>query len=217
MAADNRFSKWQWITTDLIKATSDTRPESFKLNSDTIRAEEKLDTKDGWRARKEILRSLLRPSMCSIRKEQDDNGHPTLGVFRPKVIKRLVLEKEAKPDWSFEELAILKQDDMFAKAPSQTLEKIPYKFKYEFECSDPGCRGHSMSCTDWEMAEAYRQWRQQYGDAWEAKFRQRFEHDMVEKLDTHFMVGTVHKHPKNWIIVGLFYPPKQATGDLFDL
>jgi hypothetical protein len=40
---------------------------------------------------------------------------------------------------------------------------------------------------------------------------------MTEKYDTHFIVGTVHKHPKNWIIVGLFYPPKQAMGDLFDL
>jgi hypothetical protein len=26
--------------------------------------------------------------------------------------------------------------------------------------------------------------------------------------DTHFFVGTLHQYPKNWIIVGLFYPPK---------
>jgi hypothetical protein len=49
-----------------------------------------------------------------------------------------------------------------------------------------------------------------------APFRERFERDMIDRYDTHFMVGTVHKHPKNWIIVGLFYPPKQAIGDLFD-
>jgi hypothetical protein len=213
MAADNRFSKWQWITTDLVKA-SDSRPESFKLNSDTIRAEEKLGTQDGWRARKEIIRSLLRPSMCHIRREQDANGQPTLGVFRPARIKRLVLQNVAA-NWSAEELAILKQDDLFQKTVSQTLEKIPFKFVYDFECDDPECRGHSMSCTDWEMAEAYRQWRPQYGATWEAKFRERFELDMMQKYDTHFMVGTVHKHPKNWIIVGLFYPPKREA-DLFD-
>ena len=44
--------------------------------------------------------------------------------------------------------------------------------------------------------------------------RQEFEREMIEKNDIHFMVGTVHKHPKNWIVVGLFYPPQQA--DLFD-
>jgi hypothetical protein len=57
--------------------------------------------------------------------------------------------------------------------------------------------------------------RPQYGATWEAKFRERFERDMIQKYDTHFMVGTVHKHPKNWIIVGLFYPPKREA-DLFD-
>jgi hypothetical protein len=57
-----------------------------------------------------------------------------------------------------------------------------------------------MSCTDWEMAEAYRPWQPQYEAEWEAKFRERLERDMIEKYDTHFMVGTVHKHPKNWII-----------------
>jgi hypothetical protein len=67
------------------------------------------------------------------------------------------------------------------------------------------------------MAEAYRQWRVQYGSDWETKFRERFERDMIERYDTHFMVGTVHQHPKNWIIVGLFYPPKDAPADLFDL
>jgi hypothetical protein len=74
-----------------------------------------------------------------------------------------------------------------------------------------------MMCTDWEMGQAYREWRRKYGDAeWEAKFRQKFETEMIEKNDTHFFVGTVHKNPASWIIVGLFYPPKQDAGDLFD-
>jgi hypothetical protein len=38
--------------------------------------------------------------------------------------------------------------------------------------------------------QGYRQWRHQYGDEWEVKFRLRFERDMVDKFDTHFMVGT---------------------------
>ncbi len=31
----------------------------------------------------------------------------------------------------------------------------------------------------------------------------------------HFFVGTVHKNPKSWIIVGLFYPPKPDELPLF--
>lgn len=54
-----------------------------------------------------------------------------------------------------------------------------------------------------------------YGDGWEEKFRDRFEKEMIGKYDTHFYVGTVHQHPANWIIVGLYYPPKSATPSLF--
>jgi len=38
---------------------------------------------------------------------------------------------------------------------------------------------------------------------------------MINKYDTHFYVGTVHQHPDSWIIVGLFYPPKDSQGNLF--
>jgi hypothetical protein len=61
-----------------------------------------------------------------------------------------------------------------------------------------------------------RRWRQEYPNNWEEKFRLRFEREMIEKYDTHFFVGTVHQHPKNWIVVGLFYPPRPVMADLFD-
>jgi IS1 family transposase len=138
------------------------------------------------------------------------------GVFRPREIIELLIEPSAE-NWTADQLATLSQDTLFEKAPTQKLEKIPFDFSYHYLCGELGCRGHTMMCTDWEMGQAYREWRQKYGDSgWEAKFRQRFETEMIEKNDTHFFVGTVHKNPASWIIVGLFYPPKQATGDLFD-
>ena len=95
------------------------------------------------------------------------------------------------------------------------LEKIPFDFRYEFHCDDPACAGHDFICTDWEMGQSYRSWRSAYGTSWQDKFRERYGHDMMERNDTSFFVGTVHRHPNRWIIVGLFYPPKEATGDLF--
>ena len=47
MAEENRFSKWQWISTDAVKATSDARPESYKLNNETIQAEGRVGTAGG--------------------------------------------------------------------------------------------------------------------------------------------------------------------------
>ncbi len=38
---------------------------------------------------------------------------------------------------------------------------------------------------------------------------------MVEKFDTHFFVGNLHQFPASFIIVGLFYPPRETMPDLF--
>ena len=67
-----------------------------------------------------------------------------------------------------------------------------------------------MGCVDWELGASYLKWRARYGNSWEAKFRETYEGKVKELWDTHFYVGTVHGHPNNWIIVGLF--PAAATG-----
>ncbi len=85
---------------------------------------------------------------------------------------------------------------------------------YKFWCDEDACKSHTLSCTGWEMAEAWRTWSVKYGAKWQEKFRQRFEKEMVEKFDTYFYVGTIHQHPNRWIIVGLFYPPKSSKGGM---
>ncbi len=213
---DRRFKKYQWIDVDAIKAADDPRPESFKLNIETVRVGSKIPTTDRWRARKDVIFPLRRPSLCQIEKTRNEKGAPTLGIFKPAEIKQLRIEKTA-PDWSSDQMAILSQQLLsFGPQPSQTLEKIPYDFRYEFRCDDTACRGHKIMCTDWEMGESYRRWAREYGDNWEAKFRLRYETEMISKNDTHFYVGTVHQHPGSWIIVGLFYPPKSDELDFFE-
>jgi hypothetical protein len=215
MDVERRFTKWQWIDVSVLKA-SDGRPESYKLNAESIQVGERIGTENNWRARRDLMTSLRSLSMCRIQSVQREHGAPTLGFFRPHTIKRLIIEPAKADKWTADELAILQRDSLFQKAPAETLEKIPFDFRYEYRCGDTNCRGHTMMCTDWEMGQAYRAWRRDYGDKWEAPFRQKFEDEMINKNETHFYVGTVHQHPNNWIIVGLFYPQRPATADLFD-
>lgn len=210
---DQRFSKYQWIEVETLKAPRDTRPESHNLNADTLKTFEKIPTDDGWRARKDLLKPLVRSSMCAIKREAEQHGAPTLGLFKPARIARLLIEPE-DADWSADELAALRQIDLFHKTPKEQLEKIPFSFKYEYACADQDCTGHSMTCFDWEMGQSFRKWRAEYGDDWENKFRQKYETEMLG-CDLHFFVGNMHQHPTTWIIVGLFYPPVQRQGDLF--
>jgi hypothetical protein len=216
LPADQRFRKYQWVELTVTKA-SDPRPESYKLKPDGIRVlSEPLTTARGWRARKEVVFPLRAHCLCCLQKQRDVDGHPTLGVFRPKLIERLAIKSESST-WTDSQLAVLRQGHLFAESPKKELEKIPFSFRYEFRCEHDECSGHKVICTDWEMGESYRQWKATYGDKWESKFRERYESDMIRKCDTHFYVGTVHQHPHIWIIVGLFYPPRSDEGPgLFD-
>jgi hypothetical protein len=209
LTQDQRFRKYQWIEARITKA-SDARPESYNIDIDSIQiVSEPLSTVNAWHARRELLAPLISPSLCHLMAQRDAHKFPTLGLFKPGEISKLVLEPDS-PEWSSTELAKLRQINLFAKAPKKELEKIPYKFKYRFKCADPACEnGHELMCADWELGQSYRSWLDKYGDDWEAKFRERYEYDMITKLDTHFHVGTVSSHPNRWIIVSLFYPPPE--------
>lgn len=205
---DKRFRKYQWIEIEATKASSDARPESYipNINSIKILTEPLPSTKE-WQARKDIVYPLRSPSLCQLKRERNANNFPTLGFFRPKVIEKLRIAPTT-PTWTRAQLDALRQRSLFPAPPHEELEKIPFNFHYSFHCDDDSCKGHALHCTDWEMGQSWRKWTKEYGEDWEAKFRQRYETEMIERNDTHFYVGTIHQHPKEWIIIGLFYPPK---------
>ncbi|MGH9445375.1 MAG: hypothetical protein ACRD3O_06590 [Terriglobia bacterium] len=210
--ADQRFRKYQWVEVTVTKA-SDPRPESYKLKPDGVRiVSGKLGTANDWQARKAIVLPLQAHCLCCLVKKRNSDGYPTLGIFRPRSIDGLVVARHGNT-WSAAQLAALRQGHLFLENPTKELEKIPFKFSYKFTCEDADCKGHRLMCADWEMAELYRKCATDYGNAWEEKFRQRYETEMIHKNDTHFYVGTVHGHPGSWIIVGLFYPP-HPSGNL---
>jgi hypothetical protein len=207
---EQRFRKYEWVRANITKATDDSRLESYHLRPADIEIlSEPLSTAKAWKARKDVVLPLMAHCLCCLTKERNAQMYPTLGVFRPASIARLRVSPAATPDWTESELSMLWQTHLFADAPKQELEKIPFVFRYEFRCPENACPGHTLMCTDWEMSESYRRWRAEYGNGWEEKFRQRYETEMIQKYDTHFFVGTVAAHPNRWIIIGLFYPPRE--------
>jgi hypothetical protein len=206
LSLDKRFRKYQWVEVYVAKS-SDPRPESFQIDIDSIKIiSGPLTTRDKWQARKNIIYPLKSSSLCSLQLAREANKYPTLGIFKPKSIHGFDIEPST-PDWTPVEREKLLQYSIFEKATPHVLEKIPYNFSYRFTCDHPNCTGHKLTCVDWELGQAYRQWRQRYGDKWEQAIRERFETYMILERDTHFFAGTVHAHPGAWIIIGLFYPP----------
>ncbi len=213
---DKQFPRYSWIDVSVRKA-SDSRPESFNLNPDSIRIVREVGPAHNWRERKDLIFPLKRHCLCCIKKEQETNGKtaPTLGIFKPASIERFSIVPCAA-DWTPEEKAILGQQGLeFSKAPQAPLEKVPFDFKYRFRCPEQTCNGHEAKCLDWEIYQSYRRWRQKYGENWQAKLKERYERDVTQTFDTHFFVGTFRAHPKEWGIVGLFYPKRDPQAYMF--
>lgn len=201
---EQKFRKYDWVNVRVTKA-SDPRPESYTVDLESIEIESAVKPSKNWQARKEIVLPLEAPSLCSLRRERDEHKHPTLGIFKPGAIRRLVIEPDEE-DWTPEERQKLRQPNLFDQRPVIELTKLPFRFSYEFVCNDADCTGHRLSCTDWELGASYIDWRRRYGVRWEEKFRLKFEHQMIHERDTRFYVGTLAAYPHIWIIIGLFYP-----------
>ena len=152
---DKRFAKWQPIRARVAKS-SDSRPESHHVDIDSIRTDGKpISTGNSWTARKRLIEPLVAASLCDLQRTRDERGYPTMGWFRPRVIRRLRIEHESA-DWSDDEKGKLNQHVLFGNVPRTPLEKVPFKFIYDFTCDDSACNGHSLSCIDWEVGESYR-------------------------------------------------------------
>jgi hypothetical protein len=210
LEVDQRFRKYQWVDLLVKRAPRDPRPESHNPDLTSIKVSSSVPADEGWRTRRALLSPLISESLCELRRLRDKQKYPTLGLFKPREIKRLRIEQEEYSTWTDAEMARLRQEPMWGKLPANELVKIPLKFIYDFTCDDPNCHGHSLSCTDWEMGALYLNCVRKHRQNWEGVFRDTYERKVINEWDTHFYVGTVSDHPNNWIIVGIFRPPRQA-------
>ncbi len=205
---DKQFHKWQWISVDVRAATNDPRPESRRIDEESIQIlSPPLSTKHKWAERRQIVMPLKAQSMCWLRAERNRVRHPTLGLVKPRDVVAFNIQEDERREWSPSEWAKLRQRSMLYDPPRHELEKIPFKFMFRYFCEDKDCNSHEMMCSDWELAELYR--KLQLGD-WKSGITEKVRW-MIEERDLHFFVGTLSDHPSNWIIIGLWYPPQQGV------
>jgi hypothetical protein len=206
---EKRFKKYDIVQLSVYRDRHDVRPESFRPDPESIEILANISTKNGWADRKSWVLRSLSPSMCRIQQMQEAN-EKTLGVFRPIRIIDFIIEDDSA-EWPLRKLRALQQLELFEKQKT-LLDKIPYTFKYSYLCSDPACPGHTQSIYDWEVYALYRNLRKMYGDDQEkikAELRNQFLDNICsDKKDTYFFVGTMHWHPRNFIVLGIFWPPR---------
>ncbi len=204
------YKKYQWVSVEVEKNQNDPRPESFRPLGVIRPLGDSLDTNpaQSWKKRREfVFRHEVAP-MCLLNKKKQ--AEVSLGLVKPLKVKDFTIEAVEK-NWKPQQALQINQLKLFGP-DKKPLEKIPYKFSYQFTCSAEGCKGHAMMIEDWEACELYRNMRNKFKDEVIAceKVKEKFLGVMcAPDRDTHFFVGTILQHG-TWVILGTFWPKKEG-------
>ncbi len=204
-----RFRKWEWIRASVTETATDSRPESRRMDRDSIqRLGEAVGTDQGWARRWPWISPHVVTSAAALEERRQDQGN-TIGILR--VSRILALEVEpAREDWTDEERTKLGQKGLFDSEETRNqplLRKVPYEFRLRYEIDTPSCTEVNRHLiTDWELAALYFNCVRSHGALWELPFRGKIEKELAE-TDLHLLMGTVHRFPNVWIAASLIYPP----------
>jgi len=205
------FRRYQWISVRLMRNLRDTRPESHRIDPDSIVLGDCVGTSSDWAERWTLVKPLIAPSLEHLARMQKQCGK-SLGLVRVADFDRLDITAHQNPMWSQRELAKLRRDQLSlfpSCKPATLLQKVPYEFHYRFRCEGRTCAGHRMQILDWEIGQLYHNCVDRYGQDWEKPLRAKLGDELPLK-DLHLFVGTHSRRRGQWMIVGLFYPKKMA-------
>jgi hypothetical protein len=221
----DQYSKYHWVTADLIRNHSDFRVESYKLKRgiDGIHVGEKIDTKNDWSERKAYILHEVFTSMDELVKLAHGEKR-SLGVLKPSQIINFVIERQDR-EWKKEWRDQLRQYNLFDLDKNgegkvrKVVPKLPYKYSYVF-LSEGDRNPRKLMIEDWEIGMLY--WHcldQCGGDEEEANrlVKQKYFEEFCSKKELYLFMGTTKAHHFNdhpFIIVGVFYPPKLLVEQL---
>jgi hypothetical protein len=194
---DTKFKKKQWIEYELKSATSsDGRPESRKIDFDTIKP---LEEEDFIKIKK-----LLDERLTSLEELQSkSHTEVSLGVIKPE-IKDFVWQKSQ----SYERTLKMGGQRSLDGKPAVKIETPDKMFQYVFSCSAECTKNHTVMCEDWELGELYRKMKSKYPEKMAVeKVRSRFLDYMKDLGEIYFIVGT-HNIYGTYLIISVIYPRK---------
>ena len=218
----DRYQKFDWIETRLVRNTKDPRPETFHL-ADTadIQPAGNLDTADNWHERRDLM--LKKVKVYDRLEPLIEAAHAnqlSLAVFKPTNILDFVWESDDR-EWDQSKVDTMRsnadQAELFAgdtwRQTFKLMPKLPFKFSYRFE--DAAGKQSEMQVLDWETGQLFWNCRRA-ADGDErmalAKVREKYM-DQFLKTDLHFFLGTTkefHSWATNpFLIIGVFPIPHE--------
>lgn len=214
----DRFKKYQWIEAEIARNPQDSRPESYRIRSNSIILG---DTIKDWGQRADWI---MRPdnmfqSVESLLGAERSHG-ASLGIVRPAHVMGISHHEYPTDD---KEDFVARYDRATAQygLPGEELGgrdlkplDVPeYRFTVKFRCDDAECTApHTMSVLDWEIDALYFGEKKRLGGKEHAveSVKAKLRTVLGQEYDTSLFLGNMAAHRHTFSIVGLWYPKKKA-------
>jgi hypothetical protein len=212
---DQRFDRFDVIEAKVWKAEGDPRPESYKLEPESVRIVQR-----GDRLKPDQKLAIWQPQAAATLdalREANRAERVSLGIVLPEPDSiRFLVRKSDKDSEEDRELtqSLMFQQNLFGQASLKPLKAPEYSFFYRFRS---GNAQSEMKIHDWEVQATYLSYTRRYGKDALDVMRQEYEVNMPAN-NLHFIMGTMMRHPAQFIIIGLLrssVSPEALTGSLF--
>ncbi|NLF24482.1 MAG: hypothetical protein GX589_02340 [Deltaproteobacteria bacterium] len=210
------YQKFDWIELDIVRNTTDFRPESYRpTNPMEIKIVDSIPARGHWEARRKIvLGNVYNNFEVLLTACKDKQKKTSLAVFKPTQIKDFTFEPTER-EWNADQKAVMQQLNLFEKVKEgqQLIKKLPYIFRYKF--TDITGKVREIMIEDWEVGALFWKMVKKYkGNEARAieDVKKKFLDDLARKKDLYFFVGTslefqAKNAPNPFLIIGVFYPP----------
>lgn len=192
----HQFDRFDLIEAVLTKASSDPRPESYRVDHDSIRVIDR-----GKELSDESKVRLWRPQVVqslNVLEEQNRASERSLGIIEPDVGTLNFYWREAKAQEKQDTEGM--QASLFDK-PLRPLSPPEFVFGYKYASSG---RLHSHTIQDWEVQAAYIAYLKRYQSRDEALRMLEQEYGAhIPTRNPHFIMGTMKLHPRTFILIGV--------------
>ena len=194
---EHQFDRYDRIDVTLTKASSDPRPESFRLDQSTLRVVEQ-GRKLSPEARVRLWSPYVVSSLKELESENRGDAKRSLGIVRPDAGSLKFFYRAAEPEEAFDSRPL--QALMF-DAPLKTL--APPEFVFGYRYTSQGNK-HEHTIQDWEVQAAYLNYQRQYGNKKEALAKLAEEYGgNIPHDNPHFIMGTMKRRPHVFLLIGI--------------
>lgn len=205
----SKYKLYDWIEVPLAPSPGDNRPESRRVDGD-LDVVDHIDTDPGWMKRRKIIFSdpSWHYECLNDLKKAEGRDRSSLGFVKVGRVEKVWIKQRPEKERREHEKKLKgmqSQLDLFNEI-RKDLEFQPFRIHVKWRCErlsgSRACPSHTAGIYDWGLGELGRKMGAE-------KAKQKVE-DLTD-LDKHelaFFMGNFKMHPKQFGIVGIWYPKR---------